>query len=100
MDANHVPHFVTGLLCPVFIFPISTTSRFCDRSNLVASRVATDASKARKNIRQQVNRDIDRIRTFSSELADHLRLAFLSDAMCFLSDAMRVQPDHDPQWQF
>lgn len=57
------------------------------------SRVATDASKARKNIRQQVNRDIDRIRNFSPELGEHLRIGFLSDAMCF-------QPDHDPQWQF
>ena len=57
------------------------------------ARVATDASKARKNIRQQVNRDLDRIRTFCPELAEHLRVAFLSDAMCY-------QPDHDPRWQF
>ena len=57
------------------------------------ARVATDASKARKNIRQQVNRDVDRIRTFSPELAEHLRIAFLSDAMCY-------RPEQDPRWQF
>lgn len=57
------------------------------------SRVAIDASKARKNIYQQVNRDIDRIRAIGGELAEHLRIGFLGDAMCF-------QPDYDPQWHF
>ena len=57
------------------------------------ARVATDASKARKNIRQQVNRDLDRIRAFSPELAEHLRIGFQGDPMCY-------QPDHDPRWQF
>ena len=57
------------------------------------ARVATDASKARKNIRQQVNREVDRIRTFCPELAEHLRIGFQGDPMCY-------QPDYDPHWQF
>jgi hypothetical protein len=57
------------------------------------SRVATDAGKARKNIRQQVKRDIDRIARAHAELANHLQLDFQSDPMCYA-------PNEETFWQF
>jgi hypothetical protein len=57
------------------------------------ARVTTDTSRARKNIRQQVNRDIDRISKFCPELADHLRTAFQGESLCY-------RPTQDPGWQF
>lgn len=57
------------------------------------ARISTDASRARKNVRQQVNRDIDRISKFSPELADHLRTAFQGESLCY-------RPTQDPGWQF
>ncbi|XZE35824.1 hypothetical protein SH501x_001368 [Pirellulaceae bacterium SH501] len=57
------------------------------------ARVTTDASRARKNIRQQVKREIERIEGSSPELAEHLRIAFQGDPMCY-------RPTTDPQWQF
>ncbi len=57
------------------------------------ARVSTDASRARKNIRQQVNRDIDRISKFCPELAEHLRTAFQGESLCY-------RPTQDPGWQF
>lgn len=57
------------------------------------ARIVTDAGKARKNIRQQVKRDIDRIAKAHSELAKHLQLAFQSDPMCYA-------PNQETFWQF
>jgi len=57
------------------------------------ARVATDASKARKNIRQQVNRDIDRISKSCPDLAEHLRTACQGESLCY-------RPTRDPGWQF
>lgn len=57
------------------------------------ARVTTDASLARKRIRQQVQRDIKRIEQSAPELAEHLRIAFQGDAFCY-------RPTIDPQWQF
>ena len=57
------------------------------------ARVSTDASRARKNIRQQVNRDIDRISKSSTELAEHLRTAFQGESLSY-------RPTQDPGWQF
>ena len=57
------------------------------------ARVSTDASRARKNIRQQVNRDIDRMSKFCPELAEHLRTAFQGESLCY-------RPTQDPGWQF
>jgi hypothetical protein len=57
------------------------------------ARLSTDASRARKNVRQQVNRDIDRISKFCPELAEHLRTAFQSESLCY-------RPTNDPGWQF
>jgi hypothetical protein len=57
------------------------------------ARVSTDTSRARKNIRQQVNRDIDRISKFCPELAEHLRTAFQGESLCY-------RPTQDPGWQF
>jgi hypothetical protein len=57
------------------------------------ARVSTDASRARKNIRQQVNRDIDRISKFCPELAEHLRTACQGESLCY-------RPSQDPGWQF
>jgi hypothetical protein len=57
------------------------------------ARVTTDASRARKNIRQQVNRDIDRMSKFCPELAEHLRTAFQGESLCY-------RPTQEPGWQF
>lgn len=57
------------------------------------ARVSTDASRARKNIRQQINRDIDRMSKFCPELAEHLRTAFQGESLCY-------RPTQDPGWQF
>lgn len=57
------------------------------------ARVTTDASRARKNIRQQLQREIERMKRTSPELAEHLRIAFQGDALCY-------RPTVDPQWQF
>jgi hypothetical protein len=57
------------------------------------ARIVTDAGKARKNIRQQVKRDIDRIAKASSVLADHLAGAFRGDPLCY-------SPSSEVFWQF
>jgi hypothetical protein len=57
------------------------------------ARIATDASRARKNIRQQVSRDVDRISKICPELGEHLRVAFQGDSLCY-------RPTSDPGWQF
>ncbi|WP_146536963.1 hypothetical protein [Rubripirellula reticaptiva] len=56
------------------------------------ARVLTDESKSRKNVRQAVNRDIKRIAEHHAELAEHLKLAFKGNAMCY-------RPDADPNWE-
>ncbi len=57
------------------------------------SRIATDASRARKNIRQQISREVNRIDKFCPALAQHLKIAFQGDALCY-------RPTTDPNWQF
>ncbi|EMI56836.1 hypothetical protein RSSM_01779 [Rhodopirellula sallentina SM41] len=57
------------------------------------ARVLTDESKSRKNVRQAINRDIKRIAEHHAELAEHLKLAFKGNAMCY-------RPDADPNWEF
>jgi hypothetical protein len=57
------------------------------------ARVLTDESKSRKNVRQAVNRDIKRIAEHHADLAEHLKLAFKGNAMCY-------RPDADPNWEF
>ncbi|WP_145418421.1 hypothetical protein [Planctomycetes bacterium K23_9] len=57
------------------------------------ARVLTDESKSRKNVRQAVNRDIKRIAEHHAEFAEHLKIAFKGNAMCY-------RPDADPNWEF
>lgn len=57
------------------------------------ARVLTDESKSRKNVRQAVTRDIKRIAEHHDDLAEHLKLAFKGNAMCY-------RPDADPNWEF
>jgi hypothetical protein len=57
------------------------------------ARIVTDTGKARKNIRQQVKRDIDRISKASSALTDHLADAFSGDPLCY-------SPTSEIFWQF
>lgn len=57
------------------------------------ARVLTDESKSRKNVRQAVNRDIQRIAEHHADLAQHLKLAFKGNAMCY-------SPSDDPAWAF
>ncbi len=57
------------------------------------ARVITDESKSRKNVRQAVSRDIKRIAEHHADLAEHLKLAFKGNAMCY-------RPDGDPDWEF
>lgn len=58
------------------------------------SRITTDASKSRRNVRQQMQRDITKkIVLQHPDLADHLLKAFKLDWMCY-------QPENDPGWMF
>jgi hypothetical protein len=57
------------------------------------ARVATDAAKARKNIRQQINRDIGRLGKYCPELAQHLKQAFQGESLSY-------RPSHEAGWQF
>jgi len=57
------------------------------------ARVVTDESRSRKNVRQAVNRDIKRIAEHHADLAEHLKLAFKGDAMCY-------RPTEDLCWEF
>ncbi|TWU46561.1 hypothetical protein [Rubripirellula reticaptiva] len=56
------------------------------------TRVLPDESKARKNVRQAVNRDIKRIAEHHLDLAEHLKFAFKGNAMCY-------SPDDVPAWE-
>ncbi|TWU39476.1 hypothetical protein Poly41_23000 [Novipirellula artificiosorum] len=57
------------------------------------SRVTTDESKSRKNIRQEMQRAIRRIAKSHPALAKHLNHAFKGNWLCY-------QPDEDPMWEF
>lgn len=58
------------------------------------SRITTDAGKSRRNVRQQMQRDINKkIAPQHPDLADHLLKAFKRSWMCY-------QPDDDPGWEF
>lgn len=57
-------------------------------------RITTDAGKSRRNVRQQMQRDItQKIASKHADLADHLLDAFKRDWMCY-------QPEFDPGWEF
>ena len=47
------------------------------------ARVVTDESRSRKNVRQAVSRDIKRIAEHHAGLAEHLKLAFKGNAICY-----------------
>lgn len=57
------------------------------------SRVKTDAGNSRKNVRQQLQREIERIRKPHPALAEHLSASFHGHWMSY-------QPADDPQWEF
>lgn len=57
------------------------------------SRIKTDAGNSRKNVRQQLQREIERIRKLHPALADHLSASFRGHWMSY-------QPVDDPQWEF
>ena len=57
-------------------------------------RITTDAGKSRRNVRQQMQRDITKkIASQHADLANHLLDAFKRDWMCY-------QPELDPGWEF
>lgn len=56
------------------------------------SRVSTDESKARKNVRQAMSRDINRIAKSHPTLAEHLTLAFKGDWMSY-------RPSEETFWE-
>jgi len=54
--------------------------------------VFTNESKSRKIVRQAGSRDIKRIAEHHAELAEHLKLAFKGNSMCY-------SPGDDPAWE-
>lgn len=57
------------------------------------ARVATDSARARKNIRQQISRDIGRLGKYCPELAQHLKRSLQGESLSY-------RPSHEPGWQF